>query len=405
MFDGQSQEIEAYFADRGFPRPSNYSTTDWVMEVSMENSKALLHERGFYETQESEESEFEFPEPLDISFSAGADRRVPLENEQKHVAIVTEMKELFTRELLVFLRNPLPRMKEVGMIGVLSLLIGVVFGGVGKHSLDDPEAFASHVGVVFTVIFSCAIIAMTSISSTVNNRSRFCREYISGHYRILSYGIVMALFELGFILICGVVYTTTVYWTVDFNSHLLHFLGLVLAYGAISSALGFAFTSLFDVADHAQSHVPLVVFPQLLLSGFLATPHSLSSWIRWMIWLQPLTYSYRLMLNEEFAVCQDMSEDHRLHLNCFQAMQAGLQAAQAGNPEEVYTDDSKLTVMQGGQYEGARAIMEYFSFFSGEQAPLSLLWDHCAVSHQFNSHFGQRASHSLTSSYLLSNSA
>lgn len=374
MYDGPSGDVEKYFADRGFPvLSSNINVADWILEVSQENSCATLKERGFFQREMTPMS------VLSPSSAASDQCTEPVRLHQKRLSIATEISELFFRELLIAKRDPLPRVKEVGTIAILSLLLGIVYEGVGKSYLDDPEAFASHVGVVFTVIFAYAMLAMTSITSTVNSRSRFCREYVSGHYRLFSYIVVMSFFELGFVCVCGLVSALIIYWTVCFNGRFVHVLGIVLAYGAVMSTLGFAFTSLFDVADHAQSHVPLVVAPQLLLSGFLVTRHSLSPWIRWMIWLQPLTYSFRLMLNEEFSACQEISDDNWLHLNCLKAFQAGLSAVETGDHTAVYSDESVLTLMQGGKYVGARAILEYFAFLSSEQTPLSLLWDHCTV--------------------------
>lgn len=370
MFENPASNVEQYMNDRGFPKPNEFSTPGWLLEVSQENSHEQLMESGFFSVPEA-----------DNNFLECSSRKQTSEDDwlalkTKRLPVATEIKELFARELLLAKRDPFPRLKELGMVFVLSLLVGIVFEGVGKNYLDDPESFGSHVGVVFLVSFNCSIIATISVTSSINSRHRFCREYVSGHYRLISYGIVMMLFEVVFVLACGTVYAMTVFWLVHFNAGFFDIFCIILVYATLSSSLGFAFTSLFDVAEDAQTHIHLVVGPQLLLSGFVAAQQSLAFWIRWMVWLQPLTYSFRLMLNKELAICQEMTDDQRLHLRCLKAYQAGSEFGFSAN----YDDESVLTVAQAGEYIGRTSILEYLAFFDGGRNKHAMLWDHCYVS-------------------------
>lgn len=352
MYNGSSSNVEQYMRDRGFPKPNEFNMSGWLLEVSQENSRQKLKETGFFSAPESEETDHSEVWPQkQMSKDDGMEQ-----NQRQRVTLTTEIKELFVREFLLAKRDPFPRLQELGMVLFLTLLVGIVFEGIGKDSLANSESFGSHVGVVFIVTFGCSIVTMISVTASINSRQRFCREYVSGYYRLISYGVVMTLFELVFILVCGIEYTLTLFWTIRFNGEFVDFFCVLLTYGAVSSALGFFFTSLFDVADHAQTQIPLLVGPQLLLSGFVASKQSLAFWIRWMVWLQPVTYSFRLMLNKEFRDCQEMSNEERLRLNCLKAFQAGSKLGFSNN----YDDESILTVAQAGEFV---AVLRFWSFW------------------------------------------
>lgn len=167
---------------------------------------------------------------------------------------------------------------------------------------------------------------------------------------------------------------------VDFRSRFWYFLALLLTYSWVSSALGFAYTSAFDVPATAQRLIPVIVTPQLLLSGFLVTKNYLPKWFRWLVWLQPLSFSFRLGLHEEFALCQDLSERDLNLLHCSKSLQTAFKRFREDGLGVFYDDESILTLMQAGQYKGTQAILEYLAYFSEEEHPLSMLWNFCSVS-------------------------
>lgn len=63
----------------------------------------------------------------------------------------------------------------------------------------------------------------------------------------------------------------------------------------------------------ANGFLPLVLLPQMLFVGFFVQPELIPSWLRWIQFICPMTYSTRLLLIDEFHEC---SEDFMESLYC-----------------------------------------------------------------------------------------
>ena len=99
------------------------------------------------------------------------------------------------------------------------------------------------------------------------------------------------------------------------------------------------------------------------------------------MWLQPLTNRFRMLLEEEFSTCTDISPQEQLALNCLRAVENGYKESQDEGLRTIYGEDSVLTlILQAGEYKGTDAIVEYFAYFSSDQSRFSLSWDFCTVS-------------------------
>ena len=47
----------------------------------------------------------------------------------------------------------------------------------------------------------------------------------------------------------------------------------------------------------------MVITPQILFAGFFIAVEDIPVWLRWLHWIMPSTYVWRLYLAAEFAVC------------------------------------------------------------------------------------------------------
>ena len=98
-----------------------------------------------------------------------------------------------------------------------------------------------------------------------------------------------------------------------------------------------------------------------------------------MLWLQPLTYTFRLLIREEFSTCSDFSRQDKQLLDCVEAFENGAKTFEGKVLETIYGQESVLTLTAGGEYFGREAILEYLAYFSRDQDAPSILWDFCGV--------------------------
>jgi hypothetical protein len=167
-----------------------------------------------------------------------------------------------------------------------------------------------------------------------------------------------------------------VFWAVGLQGSFWKWYACLFLLVFNSNLLAYPLTSIPNDPRTGVDLIAVVFAPQLLFSGFIVAPASIPIYFKWLMWLQPSTYGFRLMSNNEFEGCLVRSEEEQHLANCATAFQ-NMIAQDAG---VLFTPESKLTVVQTGQYIGGDDILEYFGFLSPGEAPLSLLWNTCGVS-------------------------
>ena len=370
MYQCDADKMSEHFEQHGFAVPQGYNVQEWALEVSQTVSRNILEDRGFFGKFKAFSKKCE-PENETSIMSDRVYR-------SQRISIVNEMKELCTRDLISFKRDQTIIAFRYGTISLLSALTAYSFWGVGLGT-ENPQGFASHVGLVYHVIFSCVIISNFSVTEAVKEREVFVREYSRRYYRILPYIITKVCNDFCVIFFSALLYIFITYWSLQLQGSFWYWFSVIFVYGLGCHAVGYFLASLPEDASHANLYIPLVVTPQLLFSGFFVTYDMLPLSARWISWLQPLSYAFRLLLREEFSSCVDLSVRDQHAINCAKAIESKGNVYRKYGYAGIYNDDSILTLMQGGQYKGIQNILEYFQFFSGQENEASLLWNFCEV--------------------------
>ena len=148
----------------------------------------------------------------------------------------------------------------------------------------------------------------------------------------------------------------------------------------VSVALGHCLVAIFR-SPRVRETAALVLLPQMLLTGFIVSPSSLPSWIRWILWIMPVTSSFRLLLNDEFSDCLELTPQEMHNVNCLNSIQpqGSTGISSSIDPISFYNEETRLVLAQSGMYQGTSAIVEYNSFFSAEQDPAAAAWNDCQL--------------------------
>lgn len=175
----------------------------------------------------------------------------------------------------------------------------------------------------------------------------------------------MAAFSVSIVLI--------VFWSLDLRGRFLYWVSALFLGAMVSNGLGHFLVTIPDNASLVMDLVPLVFTPQSLFCGFIVAVNALPKWIQWYSWLQPLTYSYRILLHEEFSACSDHTDHEENLLTCARVINRGL--------ADLYKDNSTFKLAATGSYQGQENILEYFTYGSSEGNPNSIVWgQQCQVS-------------------------
>jgi len=118
--------------------------------------------------------------------------------------------------------------------------------------------------------------------------------------------------------------------------------------------------------------------PQLLFSGFFVSLPSIPSPLKWLTWLMPLTYTFRLAINEEFGFCSDLGEEEEQMIDCLQAL--GNSGFNLGSNDGSWLNDNSTMVFpQYGAYTRRESINEYLALYGSPGSKDTALVDSCGV--------------------------
>lgn len=373
MFHGEAEKMSDYFTEHGFAPPQGYSIPEWALEVSQMELRTTLNDHGFFNNNSENWC-------MEVCHLESNSRVIVHESscEEQRTLIYTEIKELLVRDIITSLRDHTMMSLRYGTISFLSCLTAICFWNVASVP-ENPESFTSHVGVVFHLTFSCIIISIISITEGINDRAIFVQEYSRRYYRVTSYALTRVYNDIVTTFVCAIVYLCIVYWAIHIHGRFWAWFSVIFVYALYSDAIGRFIAAIPNDALKAHLYVPLITTPQILLTGFFVAYDSLPPWIRWMSWSQPLTYVFRLLLNEEFSPCLTLTATERHTISCAKALERKIDMNAQKGPVALYNNESVLTLLQAGQYNGTDDILDYLQFSSPTKNEFAMLWNFCEL--------------------------
>lgn len=377
LYHGAANQVKSYLEGHGFETPTDYSAADWAMEVLQSHSVDELISSGFIPSSDLARYDHSVANFTGRSSFSGPNSSFVRRHAAEGVTIATEISELARRLLCSFRNNPWPVLLKYLALFLLSGLVGVCLQGILSDGNTETD-LNSKIGVIFVLGFNVFAVTILKVSEEGEARRLFVREHSSGTYRTISYVSFLVLWDLLDVFIMECCYILPTFWTIGVQGRFGYWMGVLYLFALVASATGSFVAAVAPASIDPHNFTPIPMTPQLLLSGFLVSYDSLPVFIRWLVWLQPLTYAFRLLLYEELLPCLDFSDDHQYQLDCFEAFKNGL-PEDVGRWQEVYSADSVLTLPQAGEYIGQDAILEYLAYFSEGRNPLSGLWNFCGI--------------------------
>jgi len=223
---------------------------------------------------------------------------------------------LLKRGWCVFLRDRKLLSLRFATIGLGAAIIAIVFAGVGNDVIESMTDFQSHLGAIFFLCMTGTIVTQVVLLEFIDERPVVLREFSTNHYRMSSYTISRLIIDSISVFLQILLFFVIIYWSLDLQGRfwylLLCFYTFSIAGASIAVALG-SYTR--DTRD-AKELIPMVFLPQLLFSGFFVSITGIPFWMRWLQWIMPLTYSFRLVAAEEFSFCDPDSDPTMFNILC-----------------------------------------------------------------------------------------
>jgi len=136
MYQGAVQDIPAFFETGNHPVPANYNPADWIMNVAQSVNVDTLESCGFFPSdhrpmEDAFQAEYtKGRDALGITTRSHGDG----DSDNRPVGMLTEIRLLFSRELVNVKRDTTALMSKFGLNIFLAVLVGVIFFDVGNTS-------------------------------------------------------------------------------------------------------------------------------------------------------------------------------------------------------------------------------------------------------------------------------
>lgn len=178
MYQGPTVDVPDYFGERGHPNPPHFNPADWIMQVAQSVSLEQLNKDGFFpkDTRDIGDAFSGHEEGKDALGITITTRDANSEEDDPQPGMGTQIQMLFNRELRNLKRDKMALGARLGLTTFLSLLVGVIFLGVGKEDSELPQNRQSQFGALVMVMMMVRTYYSTGLACTEHEHvnRRYC---------------------------------------------------------------------------------------------------------------------------------------------------------------------------------------------------------------------------------------
>eukprot|EP00563_Minutocellus_polymorphus_P008385 CAMPEP_0181026220 /NCGR_PEP_ID=MMETSP1070-20121207/3520_1 /TAXON_ID=265543 /ORGANISM="Minutocellus polymorphus, Strain NH13" /LENGTH=768 /DNA_ID=CAMNT_0023103391 /DNA_START=264 /DNA_END=2567 /DNA_ORIENTATION=+ len=310
IYEGPRFDMEAFFAYNQSPTPKRFSQVEHYLSVVSSLGKKKKNARSVEEwaksfkkwQEEADEDEGDmlgddietcFPTAITtVQISRGAVQK------SKYLKKIWVMLELIRRYFLDLFLNPGMLWVRFAMYFMLSLMIGLLFFGLGdKTSYTSIQSRAS---VLFYSVSFYIFMVVAVLPFRVHDKAVAAKEVFNSYYHPLAHHFASTLASLFGVLILAFITTVIMVPMAKFHAPFKFFLDMLLSLNC-AEALAQMVTLL--VSNYIIGIVGLAgLFGFfMLLMGFMLVPSEFPIWLRWAYHVPFHTYTWRSFMYIEFS--------------------------------------------------------------------------------------------------------
>ena len=246
MYEGEVRDVPTFFEARGHPVPPHYNPADWIMNVAQAVPAKELVRRGYFpsdtrpwtQTEALFVDEEEGRNALGITDHQHNGEGMSAKGNEKRIGFITQVSMLFKRELQNIARNRKPLVARFAFSFIMSILVGILFLGIGGEGSEDFLFIQAHFGaLVLVLMMSMFGTAMPSLLAFPEERPVFLREYSTNHYSVGAYFVSRLTTEAIVTFPQMLLSTTLTYLLIDLQMAFGYLLAVVYTLAMTSTAV------------------------------------------------------------------------------------------------------------------------------------------------------------------------
>ena len=293
---GYYNQIEEYYLSLNMKCPERVLILDHVIDICVNGGDKV--DELFFNKLEKEGTQFkEIKKIIDMT------KKEKVNTKIQKPGFCKEFKILFKRAFLNFHRNPYIKIKIFHCFFIASIIL-LLYWQLAEVDILNQTTIANRLGCLFFVSYhffffyfqaSCAIFPQ--------EKKIFINEYNSGLYGVCSYYFSKMSIECFLTSFFPVIFSSLIYFGVNFNNSLIHFLYFNI--GAIllslnATMIGICYAGLCKDFETVMQLAPLVIMPFTLFSGFTTNSKNMFGILKYIGDISPIKYIFEFLVVNEF---------------------------------------------------------------------------------------------------------
>ncbi|OJJ45430.1 hypothetical protein ASPZODRAFT_69926 [Penicilliopsis zonata CBS 506.65] len=312
---GRTQDAKRYFEGLGFECPPRWTTPDFLTSVSDPHARRVkqgwedriprsssdfqraYRKSDLYKKALSDIEDFEQDIQSHEQEREAARKSMPKKNYtvpfHKQVLILTH------RQFLVMFGDRQSLAGKWGVITFQALIIGSLFYNLPQTS----SGVFTRGGVMFFILLFNSLLALAELTAAFHSRPILMKHKSFSFYRPAAYALAQVVIDVPLVFIQVVIFDVIVYFMSNlartpsqFFINFLIIFTLTMTMYSFFRALG-ALCSSLDVATRITG---VAIQALVLLPGYLIPPWKMHPWLKWLIWINPVQYSFEALMANEF---------------------------------------------------------------------------------------------------------
>ncbi|EAS28560.3 ABC transporter [Coccidioides immitis RS] len=312
---GPTSDAKAYFENLGFECPPRWTTADFLTSVTEPHARrvksgwenriprsAEQFKRAYDESavrKVAMESIAELEDEIEAKKGELEDirRRTPKKNFT--IPYYQQVIALSGRQFMIMIGDRESLLGKWCVILFLALIVGSLFYNLPKNS----QGVFTRGGVMFYIILFNALLSMAELSSTFESRPILMKHKSFSFYRPSAYALAQVVVDVPLVFTQVFIFLIIVYFMADlartasqfFIALLFVWLVTMVMY-SFFRAIGALVTSL----DAATRVTGVAIQALVVYTGYLIPPGEMRPWLKWLIWINPVQYTFESLMANEF---------------------------------------------------------------------------------------------------------
>ncbi|KAI2145931.1 ATP-binding cassette transporter snq2 [Ophidiomyces ophidiicola] len=296
---GPIGQAKAYFEDLGFECPPRWTTADFLTSVaepharrvkkgsesrvprSAEQFKAVYDRSAIKKTML--ESIKDFEDELEVKRGELEDIRRTTPKKNFTIPYYQQVLALSARQFQVLIGDTQSLFGKWSIVLFLALIIGSLFYNLPKTSLG----VFTRGGCLFYIILFNALLSMAELTATFESRPILMKHKNFSFYRPSAYALAQVVVDIPQVFVQVSIFLLIVYFMAD------------LARTASQFFIAFLFVWLITMTMYSFFRAIGALVASLDV-GYLIPPGEMRPWLKWLVWINPVQYTFESLMANEF---------------------------------------------------------------------------------------------------------